>query len=506
MSERLSATPALIGMAAGLALFYWGDALPLAPLPQLLGLAIFVELAFLRADLALLAVPFTAPLYLIPAALPGLRAEPLRLPLHEAALLATAAAVAARWAWDRRARSRERGAESDSASPTSAARPGALRFDLRRYLPHALFLLAGLAGVALAVPEGRGAALRELRWLVVEPLLLYALLRRSLADEHQLGAGGRAALVTALVLSGVLVAALGLLQAIGVDLVPLLGEKQSFSENVVEAGGALRVASVYGHPNNLGLYLGRVWPLAAALALLAGGAAGRAGQRAKTWLPGRAPFALAALVCLAGILVSLSRGAWIGAVAAAAVLALGVRGAAGGERRRRRGAAIAVGAVVALAAVGSMALALRGGVGGGSLDARVLLWREALALIQAHPLGLGLDQFYYYHNPEFGRSIIDPSLVGTSEQYASHPHNLLLDAWLNVGPIGLAALGWLVVRFYRQGFAALRRAPDAIALGALAAMTAGLVHGTVDVFYFVEDLAIVFWLLLALAEASEETG
>ena len=144
MSERLSATPALIGMAAGLALFYWGDALPLAPLPQLLGLAIFVELAFLRADLALLAVPFTAPLYLIPAALPGLRAEPLRLPLHEAALLATAAAVAARWAWDRRARSRERGAESDSASPTSAARPGALRFDLRRYLPHALFLLATL--------------------------------------------------------------------------------------------------------------------------------------------------------------------------------------------------------------------------------------------------------------------------------------------------------------------------------------------------------------------------
>ena len=37
-------------------------------------------------------------------------------------------------------------------------------------------------------------------------------------------------------------------------------------------------------------------------------------------------------------------------------------------------------------------------------------------------------------------------------------------------------------------------------LGALAAMTAALVHGLVDNFYFVPDLALAFWLLLALVE------
>jgi hypothetical protein len=560
MSERLPTPPALIGLAVGLALFYWGDALPLAPLPQLLGLAVFVELAFLRPDLALLFVPLTAPLYLIPAALPGLRAEPLRLPLHEVALLATLAATVARWAWERRRPTTdERRTTNDERSL------------VRRYLPHALLLLSGIVGVLLAVPEGRGAALREFRWLIVEPLIFYALLRRSFDERRttndarrrrsrrsrvrrtttsrRTSVVGRWSLVVgqwpaagAFILGGVLVAALGLLQFAGLDLVPLLGEKQSFSENVVAAGAARRVASVYGHPNNLGLYLGRVWPLAAALALLRRTTnderrttndsphsptngwslvIGRWSLVFDRWSLG---FGLASFVCLAGILVSFSRGAWLGAVAAAGVLALGLtiddrqpttdeRQTATDDRRPATGLRPVVGgrwsvvgglsSVVVLAAMAGLALTVRGGLGGGSADARVLLWREAVELIRTHPLGLGLDQFYYYHNPEFGRSIIDPALVGTSEQYASHPHNLVLDAWLNLGPLGLAALAWLTARGFRAGARALRRGPNPLALGVLAAMAAALVHGVVDVFYFVEDLAIVFWLLLALAEREE---
>lgn len=204
-----------------------------------------------------------------------------------------------------------------------------------------------------------------------------------------------------------------------------------------------------------------------------------------------------------GILVSFSRGAWLAALTAAGVLAFGLaRSAALGRRSSAVGRWSFV-TVAALAVVAGLALMLRGGPGGGSLDARVLLWREAMELIRMHPLGLGLDQFYYYHNPEFGRSIIAPSLIGTSEQYASHPHNLVLDAWLNVGPLGLVALAWLVARGVRAGIRALRREPDLITLGALAALAAGLVHGVVDVFYFVEDLALVFWLLLALLEGEE---
>jgi putative inorganic carbon (hco3(-)) transporter len=127
------------------------------------------------------------------------------------------------------------------------------------------------------------------------------------------------------------------------------------------------------------------------------------------------------------------------------------------------------------------------------------LWREAIGYIRLHPLGIGLDQFVQYHDPNSGRSLIDPSLIGTSEQYAAHPHNLLLDTWLRLGPIGVAAFGWLLTRFFGAGRGKFH---DPLALGALAAMTAALVHGLVDNFYFVPDLALAFWLLIALVEGS----
>ena len=85
-------------MALGLALFGWGGALPLA----LAGLLLFGALALVRPDLGLLFVPLTMPLYLIPAAMPGLRADasrPFLLPIHEAALLVVAAATLAGWGW-----------------------------------------------------------------------------------------------------------------------------------------------------------------------------------------------------------------------------------------------------------------------------------------------------------------------------------------------------------------------------------------------------------------------
>src|SRR5262245_32718875 len=80
-------------MALGLALFYRGGTLPLV-LP---GLLIFGGLALLRPDLGLLFVPLTVPLYLIPAAIQGIRGDPFRLPLHEVALLLVTGATVITW-------------------------------------------------------------------------------------------------------------------------------------------------------------------------------------------------------------------------------------------------------------------------------------------------------------------------------------------------------------------------------------------------------------------------
>jgi O-antigen ligase len=133
-------------------------------------------------------------------------------------------------------------------------------------------------------------------------------------------------------------------------------------------------------------------------------------------------------LCAIGLVLSFSRGAWLAAVLASALLVLVNQGA---HLLRQKPwlmlVAVSVGLIVAAGAL------LARGTNVGSLDARVLFWHESLTWLQQRPWGHGSGQFYFYHNPEYGHSIIDPSLIGTSEQYAAHPHNLFLDLWLNLG-------------------------------------------------------------------------
>jgi len=367
------------------------------------------------------------------------------LPLHEAALLVVAVATVVGWAW-RFARNQERRTKHSIV-------PLAL---LREYAPHLLFLAAGIWGLMIAIE--RGPALIEFRRLIAEPLIFYALLKfqKQYQTNEQSTTHAQFSILSSqfllvFILSGALVGLLGLLQYVGLDLAPYFGTKQCFApdggvcSNIVTDGGVRRVLSVYGHPNNLGLYLGRVWPIAAALAVTGFRTENQepSTNRSGSWF-----LALGSLLCLGGILVSFSRGAWLGALAALAVLALPtLRTRFGG-----RAAPAIVGLGVLLAALAGLGLTVRGDVAAGSTPVRLLLWREAIGYLRLHPLGIGLDQFVQYHDPNSGRSLIDPSLIGTSEQFAAHPHNLLLDTWLRMGPLGLVAFGWLLVRFFSSGW------------------------------------------------------
>jgi O-antigen ligase len=555
-------TPAMLAlMALALALFQRAGAL----LPALAGALLFGGLAVLRPDLGLLFVPLAAPLYLMPAVIPSLRADPaapLRLPAYEIALLLVCGATAANWLWRRvsttdhpfdRAQGRrpptadlqelspalERSEGPKNQEPKSASDEFRDKHHATRitnhvslYAPHLLFLLAGALGVVVAAEPSR--ALREFRWLIVEPLLFYMLLKSQIASRKSQVAGHKAEnqnkeyddtqhtthntedtsqfsilnsqffirIVTAFAIGGALVGVIGLLQFAGLDLAGLFGSKQCFAasgapcDNVVVTGGVRRATSVYGHPNNLGLYLGRVWPLAAALAITV---AKNKEQKLKSLF-----FALCSLLCLGGIAVSFSRGAWLAAVAALAILALTIIQTKG-TRHTAHGTIVPFTfyllPLLLLVVVVGLALSLRGDVTAGSTPPRLLLWREAVGYIRRYPLGIGLDQFGFYHDPSYDRSLIDPALVDTSEQYAAHPHNLLLDIWLRLGPLGLVAFGWLLARFFRRGLRMVRAGAAPLALGALAAMVAALAHGLVDNFYFVPDLALAFWLLIVLAEA-----
>lgn len=468
LRRPVSTAQVALALVVGLVIFYRASAqVPIT----LLGAAIFLPAALLRPDLALLAIPMTVPLYLAPKGIWDARFGLSRpagyfIPLHEFVLLATMLGAVVR------------------------LRPGRIdRAELRASLvgswPILLFLATGTLGVLVA-DVARGPALREWRWRIVEPVLFYLLVRLYARTPV-----ARQRLLWAWLLAGVAVALIGLLQLAGINLAPLISRQTCFSADVVVVGGVQRATSVYCHPNNLGLALGRVWPVLAAMAV-----AGLAGLRSRVaWRrPWRSPAIVATALCsivLAGIAASFSKGAVMGA--GAALVALGI------VLHKRFLLALALAGVILIIMVALFTRIERLNPLGGSSGARIELWQSAAAMLREHPVfGVGLDQFYALRNQE-GSRYIAPEATVTSERFASHPHNLVLDIWLRMGLIGLIAFAALILQFCRRAWS-MRHEQRVLVAGLLAVLVAALVHGMVDNFYFVEDLAIVFWLHLALVD------
>jgi hypothetical protein len=476
----------LIGMLLAVAVAYRASAqLPIT----LAGLALFGLLALARPGLALGFVPLTVPLYIIPKGIFdarfGIRDSGIYLPLHELLLVLVAGAAAARWVI---ARGQGTGDRAQGRAHIQRRIVG--------LAPVGLFLLAGIWGVLVA--EARGQALREFRWLIVEPLLfvglMWLLLERPALDKTGLPArqslNSHCSMLNFWLVGGALAGLVGVLQFLGLNLVPLFGTKAGFSEDSFLVEGVRRVTGLYGHPNNLGLAMGRYWPVAAALAH---GAFWGAPDRA-SGLRRSLPWIIVAGLCVGGLLVSFSRGAYLGALAAGGLLAATLLPR---QLWRDRRLLAGLGALAALAVLGVAAIVAldieRFNPFGASSGIRLRTWLSALAMLRDAPLGIGLDQFGRLY-PRY----IDPALAGTNEINTAHPHTMLLDIPLRMGPIGVAAFAWLIARFYGD---VRRGGLTPLAAGLAAAMTGALVHGLFDQLYFWPDLAFAFWLFIALARA-----
>jgi O-antigen ligase len=326
--------------------------------------------------------------------------------------------------------------------------------------PIMLFLAAAV--LSLLATEYLRLSLRELRTLVVEPVLFWYLCRailRSPADA--------AWPVLALLGATTVVAVVGLAQLV-------------FGGGVTDVQGVRRVLGTYTSPNHFALLLGRVLPFLVAFSWIV--------PRARLWA------AAAALVCAGALVATFSVGGWIGTWLGVLV----VVGLAGG-RRLLLGVLLAglVAAAVFLVAAPAERLAGRLDPRQGTSLARVQLWQAAVELIRESPvLGIGLDNFLYrYPAVVAPETLFEPNL--------SHPHNLILQFWLQLGLPGLAALGWLIWRFLPLAWSSARDSTGppiqrALAVGALGSMTDFVAHGLVDNSYFLPDMAVVFWLTLAV--------
>jgi len=354
----------------------------------------------------------------------------------------------------------------------------------------AVVSLALTAAVSTFFAEYRHVALRELRVVILEPALLYLMLRTT-----KLGRKAVWRLVDALVVGAVAVAIIGLVQYV-LDVNTITAEQ-----------GFRRLRSVYGSPNNAALYLGRMLPIQLVGTLMAG-------KRGRRILYG----ACAVPVALATLL-TFSRGALlVGLPCTLLVLALLIASTdeatvfslpgfrVGGMRAGTKGGPrlwVAV-VAVALTVVGVIWLLNTPRFAGmldprsGTLFFRLRLWRASWNMFLDHPwLGVGPDNFLYQYR---GRYILRSAW---QEPHLSHAHNLLLSYGTRLGVVGLVVCALLQVGFWGKALrqrGAADRDLRALTFGLMGSMAYTLAHGMVDASTFFVDLAFAFLLTLGLVQ------
>lgn len=329
----------------------------------------------------------------------------------------------------------------------------------------AVLIVAALASIRRLPPDAHHAeALRELRLVVLEPIAFVAAL--IILDLRRNGA---AWLVGGLVAGGVVASAGALMQLFDADA-------------GVIADNVTRLTGPYSHPNNLSLYLERIAAFAVPFAIML------SGRR-------RVVIATSMGAMLLALVLTYSRGGWLGMAAALVVILVVLQ-------RYRLLALMGVAGLVAAVPAGVLLRERIMDLGGASDEpTRFAIWRSSWDMILDHPwTGVGPDQFLY----QYGRRYVEP--IGWPERYTSHPHNAILDFAVRLGAGGLAALATMVgavIDAAVSGFRELRS--DPVRLGAFAALVAGAVHGMIDNSFFLPDLAVLFWTFLVLLSIAPDS-
>ncbi len=245
--------------------------------------------------------------------------------------------------------------------------------------------------------------------------------------------------------------------------------------------------------------------MAMGVALAAGAAWGRFAHRRRgearvSVVESGLPWAVAAALFAAAIVLTKSRG---GALAAGA----GVAARVFVLKSRSRGAALAGGAVLAAAAAVTIWAANAEplierfeGIDAAE-DTRVVCWKATLAGAARQPvLGFGIGAY-----PRAFRPFQPPSLPGQFQHAHSEYVNAAFEggaAWLLLLVAGLGAWLWRAVR----GLPSLDPAERAAARAAIAAVLAAAVHALVDFDLRITGVGLLFAALLGLAPAWSDTA
>ena len=344
--------------------------------------------------------------------------------------------------------------------------------DLRRKISTIDLCILGIALIAMASifwSQRSDVAMTELRQFILEPALFYFLLRRICPSNKVI-----TQLVMTLIISGVLVALIGLIQ-------------YAQGEAIITAEeGARRLASVYGSPNNVALLLGRTIPFALAFVLILN-------DRNHRILAG-----IAITVMSIALALTQSVGAiLLGIPGALVIVFLAIY-------QRRAIIPIFTSAIIGVIGFGiltriSARFANILDFTSGTNFFRLRVWESALEIIEDFPFtGIGLDQFLYVYSGEY----IRPDAIW--DRNLSHPHNFVLDFWIRLGIVGVILFFFIQILFWRDAYRILKHTRNkdhvgfALIVGLMGSMANLLAHGLIDNSVFVYDLAFIFMFQLGM--------
>lgn len=249
----------------------------------------------------------------------------------------------------------------------------------------------------------------------------------------------------------------------------------------VLAGGA-RMTAAMKYPNDFGAYVGLSAMMALGVAV-----AERTQQR---WSASAVALSVA-LVNGAALVLTFSRGAWLGfALAGGVALSL--------YRTRYAIPLLAITVVLLLLLSPSLFFQRLASIlevhPGSATQERLAIWQSVFGMIREHPwIGFGLNTFdavfpTYKH----------PTIYGTP-----YAHNCFLQLTAELGLIGLALFGWILIRIFQQaGRPGIRSGWErCVAIPLMGAAAGYVVQSAVETNWYSLPLAVMWWATIGLIDS-----
>jgi O-antigen ligase len=304
-----------------------------------------------------------------------------------------------------------------------------------------LFILAGIASTLIS-PDKR-AALGQLKAFIIEPVLFFYASILVIKTREQLNL-----ILKFLLASATLLSIFGLIQYVTYILLPL-----RFWGTGTEVE---RITSFFSYPNALALYLAPLIGFYISLWL-------------KKYELGMKHYVLPVCLTLMSIalVLTFSRGALLAVILIGAVLFIQRFGF-----KKTLAPMFLLAIILVLVPVVRQRIAL--GLNDASSTTHFDLWKVASNKILSNPiLGTGLAGFQAYD--------------------VQYPHDIFLNFWLEMGLLGLISFGGILIFAFEH-----KKIPSSLILAAGAYLLIMLLHGLVDVPYFKNDLAVLFWFMISI--------